>query len=209
MNIQIYSDTICPWCFVGKRRLATALAQRPHLSPKILWEPFLVNPEMPPEGADRNAYIKAKFGPGGYGQMGDALMEIGKSVGIDFNFDRPGRVPNTIDSHRLMTLAASQDLQDVLSEVMFRQYFGEGLDISDPTILAAAGAEAGMDQAAVQTLLESDKGRAEIHQSDSAARAMGISGVPTFVFDNKFALVGAQEPSAFIELFDHLKTEAA
>ncbi|MBT3397143.1 MAG: DsbA family oxidoreductase, partial [Alphaproteobacteria bacterium] len=203
MKIQIYSDTICPWCFVGKRRLAAALAQRPQLSPAIVWEPFQLNPDMAPEGADRDEYIKAKFGPGGFGQMGDALLEIGKSVGIDFDFDRPGRVPNTIDSHRMMTFAATQGLQDALSEVMFRQYFGEGLDISDPDILAAAGAEAGMDAAAVESLLGSDDGRAEIHQSDAAARAMGISGVPTFVFDNKYALVGAQEPAAFLELFDH------
>jgi predicted DsbA family dithiol-disulfide isomerase len=209
MNIQIYSDTICPWCFVGKRRLAKALAQRPHLSPTILWEPFQLNPDMSPEGADRDEYIRAKFGPSGYGKMGDALMEIGKSVGIDFNFERPSRIPNTIDSHRLMTVAATQGLQDALSEVMFRQYFNEGLDISDPKILAAAGAEAGLDHADVKAMLATVKGRAEIHQSDATARAMGISSVPTFVFDNNFVIVGAQESLAFVELFDHLESETA
>ena len=136
-------------------------------------------------------------------------MDIGQSVGIDFDFDRPGRVPNTIDSHRLMGLAASAGLQEGLSEVMFRQYFGEGLDIGDAAILAAAGAEAGLGEAAVKALLETGEGRPEIKQSDAAARGMGISGVPTFVFDEKFAIVGAQEPAIFVELFDHLEAEAA
>ena len=140
--------------------------------------------------------------------MAEALMEIGHSVGIDFDFDRPGRVPNTIDSHRLMGLAGSAGLQEELSEVMFRQYFGEG-DIGDAAILAAAGAEAGLDLAAMKALLETDEGRQEIEQPDAAARGLGISGVPTFVFDEKFAIVGAQEPAVFVELLDHFEAEAA
>ena len=157
MKVQIYSDTICPWCWVGKRRLKAALSQRPNLAPAIQWQPFQLNPDMASEGADRGEYIRAKFGPGGYGQMAEALVEIGHSVGIDFDFDRPGRVPNTIDSHRLMGLAGSAGLQEELSEVMFRQYFGEGLDIGDAAILAAAGAEAGLDLAAMKALLEPTK----------------------------------------------------
>ena len=175
----------------------------------IQWQPFQLNPDMASEGADRGEYIRAKFGPGGYGQMAEALVEIGHSVGIDFDFDRPGRVPNTIDSHRLMGLAGSAGLQEELSEVMFRQYFGEGLDIGDAAILAAAGAEAGLDLAAMKALLETDEGRQEIKQSDAAARGLGISGVPTFVFDEKFAIVGAQEPAVFVELLDHFEAEAA
>ena len=209
MKVKIYSDTICPWCWVGKRRLKAALSQRPNLAPAIQWQPFQLNPDMASEGADRGEYIRAKFGPGGYGQMAEALVEIGHSVGIDFDFDRPGRVPNTIDSHRLMGLAGSAGLQEELSEVMFRQYFGEGLDIGDAAILAAAGAEAGLDLAAMKALLETDEGRQEIKQSDAAARGLGISGVPTFVFDEKFAIVGAQEPAVFVELLDHFEVEAA
>lgn len=208
MKVKIYSDTICPWCWVGKRRLKAALSQRPNLAPAIQWQPFQLNPDMASEGADRGEYIRAKFGPGGYGQMAEALVEIGHSVGIDFDFDRPGRVPNTIDSHRLMGLAGSAGLQEELSEVMFRQYFGEG-DIGDAAILAAAGAEAGLDLAAMKALLETDEGRQEIKQSDAAARGLGISGVPTFVFDEKFAIVGAQEPAVFVELLDHFEAEAA
>ena len=209
MKVKIYSDTICPWCWVGKRRLKAALSQRPNLAPAIQWQPFQLNPDMASEGADRGEYIRAKFGPGGYGQMAEALVEIGHSVGIDFDFDRPGRVPNTIDSHRLMGLAGSAGLQEELSEVMFRQHFGEGLDIGDAAILAAAGAEAGLDLAAMKALLETDEGRQEIKQSDAAARGLGISGVPTFVFDEKFAIVGAQEPAVFVELLDHFEAEAA
>ncbi len=209
MKVKIYSDTICPWCWVGKRRLKAALSQRPNLAPAIQWQPFQLNPDMASEGADRGEYIRAKFGPGGYGQMAEALVEIGHSVGIDFDFDRPGRVPNTIDSHRLMGLTGSAGLQEELSEVMFRQYFGEGLDIGDAAILAAAGAEAGLDLAAMKALLETDEGRQEIKQSDAAARGLGISGVPTFVFDEKFAIVGAQEPAVFVELLDHFEAEAA
>ena len=209
MKVKIYSDTICPWCWVGKRRLKAALSQRPNLAPAIQWQPFQLNPDMASEGADRGEYIRAKFGPGGYGQMAEALVEIGHSVGIDFDFDRPGRVPNTIDSHRLMGLAGSAGLQEELSEVMFRQYFGEGLDIGDAAILAAAGAEAGLDLAAMKALLETDEGRQEIKQSDAAARGLGISGVPTFMFDEKFAIVGAQEPAVFVELLDHFEAEAA
>ena len=209
MKVKIYPDTICPWCWVGKRRLKAALSQRPNLAPAIQWQPFQLNPDMASEGADRGEYIRAKFGPGGYGQMTEALVEIGHSVGIDFDFDRPGRVPNTIDSHRLMGLTGSAGLQEELSEVMFRQYFGEGLDIGDAAILAAAGAEAGLDLAAMKALLETDEGRQEIKQSDAAARGLGISGVPTFVFDEKFAIVGAQEPAVFVELLDHFEAEAA
>ena len=209
MKVKIYSDTICPWCWVGKRRLKAALSQRPNLAPAIQWQPFQLNPDMASEGADRGEYIRAKFGPGGYGQMAEALVEIGHSVGIDFDFARPGRVPNTIDSHRLMGLTGSAGLQEELSEVMFRQYFGEGLDIGDAAILAAAGAEAGLDLAAMKALLETDEGRQEIKQSDAAARGLGISGVPTFVFDEKFAIVGAQEPAVFVELLDHFEAEAA
>ena len=209
MKVKIYSDTICPWCWVGKRRLKAALSQRPNLAPAIQWQPFQLTPDMASEGADRGENIRAKFGPGGYGQMAEALVEIGHSVGIDFDFDRPGRVPNTIDSHRLMGLTGSAGLQEELSEVMFRQYFGEGLDIGDAAILAAAGAEAGLDLAAMKALLETDEGRQEIKQSDAAARGLGISGVPTFVFDEKFAIVGAQEPAVFVELLDHFEAEAA
>ena len=209
MKIQIYSDTICPWCFVGKRRLDEALAQRPGLAVSIQWEPFQLNPDMPAGGADRDEYIRAKFGPGGYGRMGDALLDAGLSVGIEFDFDRAARVPNTIDSHRLMAMASSVGRQAELAEVMFRQYFTDGLDIGDATVLTAAGIEAGLDEIQVRALLDGGEGRAEISRADDGARRIGISSVPTFIFDGRFAIVGAQDPEVFLQLFDHLAAEAA
>jgi predicted DsbA family dithiol-disulfide isomerase len=207
MDIQIYSDTVCPWCFVGKRRLQRALDQRPDLKTTIVWRAFQLNPDMPSEGADRDEYIQAKFGKNGYGPMGDALRAAGLSVGIEFDLNRASRIPNTVDSHRLLSMAASVDRQPELSEVLFRQYFIDGLDIGDPDVLSAAAAEAGLDGLAVKTLLAGDEGRAEILQADQHARSMGISSVPTFVFDGRHTIVGAQDPDVFLQLFDLMKSE--
>ena len=158
---------------------------------------------------ERDEYIRAKFGDGGYGSMGDALRAAGHSVGIEFDFDRASRIPNTVDSHRLLAMAESVHRQPELSEVLFRQYFVDGLDIGDLKVLVTAAAEAGLDQSAVESLLAGEQGRAEIRQSDHTARTMGISGVPTFVFDGRYAIVGAQEPDVFLQLLDLMEAEGS
>ncbi len=214
ITVDIVSDTVCPWCYVGKRRFEGALARRPpDLEVYVGWRPFQLNPDMPAEGMDRKAYLAAKFGGDERAEhIYSAIREAGASTGLDFDFSRMARQPNTLDSHRLIDRAgrAAEDsggrpgLQDAVVERLFRACFMEGRDIGDRETLADLAADAGMDAAETRAYLDSDEDVERIRQEDLMARQMGIQGVPCFIVNRQYAVSGAQEPAVFLKAFEQV-----
>jgi predicted DsbA family dithiol-disulfide isomerase len=211
ITVDIVSDAICPWCFIGKRRFEQAMAQAPQdLEVLIAWRPYQLNPEMPPEGMDRKAYLSAKFGGDARAeQIYQRVKEAGESVGIDFNFNGIPRTPNTINAHRLIGFAGRAGGQDAVVETLFRAYFLEGRDIGDVEALVAVAAAAGLDANTVRTYLAGRDDVDRVENEDAMARRMGIQGVPCFILNRKYAISGAQEPAVFLEALELLKREAA
>jgi predicted DsbA family dithiol-disulfide isomerase len=213
MLIDIVSDVVCPWCYVGKRRLEAALATRPDLSVEIVWHAFQLNPGMPEKGMDRGDYLATKFGsPDRAASIYNDIEQAGATEGIEFAFDAIKRTPNTINAHRLILLAGRHDVQDAVVELLFCRYFLAGVDIGDPRQLIAIAAEAGIDEAAARAYLESDEGVEEVTSEDRQMRHIGVTGVPCFIIDKRFAISGAQAPEVFQRIFDTAiaaETEAA
>ncbi len=211
MEIHITFDTVCPWCYIGKRRLEMALSMRPQIRVKPNWRPFLLNPEMPPEGIDRTAYLVKKFGSESrtnriYGTIGEA----GQSVEIDFAFERIGKTPNSVDSHRLVRFAHERGLADEVVEALFVEFFINGRDIGDLRVLTEIGAANGLDAQEVEAYLNTDADVGAIHDENIRAHRLGINGVPSFAFNEKFAISGAQEPQVLARMLDAaLATEDA
>lgn len=206
MRIDIISDVICPWCFIGKRRLERALAQRPELAAEITWRPFQLNPDMPEEGMDRRAYLAAKFGGDAHADRIYAnVREAGATVDIPFAFDRIRRTPNTRDAHRLIRHAAAQGRADAVVEALFRAYFIDGRDIGDHSTLAEIAGEAGLDARGAGQWLDSPAERETVIAEDRGARRLGINAVPCFIFERQYAVSGAQEPEFFLPVFDLVK----
>ena len=194
-TVDVYSDVICPWCFIGKRRLEKGIALAGRAA-TVRWHPFELNPDMPPEGVDRRTYRTKKFGSWERSQELDAQVALaGRGEGIEFNFDRMTRTPNTFDAHRVVWLAGERGVQDAVVEALFRAYFTEGRDLSDRATLAAVAA--GHDGAAVDTLLAGDEGRDAVLAGELKARELGATGVPFVVINGTVALSGAQAPETF------------
>jgi predicted DsbA family dithiol-disulfide isomerase len=203
MQIDVVSDTVCPWCFIGKRRLQRALAMRPEVEAQVFWRPYRLDPTIPKEGVDRKAYLRAKFGDGPRNSaIGEALRSEGASEGIDFAFDKIAKTPNTLDSHRLIRWAASAGRQDDVVERLFRAYFLEGRDIGDSNVLVDVAAQTGMDSDLVGELLAKDADLDQVEREAGLANQMGISGVPTFIFDSRFMISGAREPEILAKIID-------
>ncbi|MFQ5959455.1 MAG: DsbA family oxidoreductase [Alphaproteobacteria bacterium] len=201
--IDIISDVVCPWCFIGKRRLERALAVRPDLDVEVVWRAFQLNPDMPPEGMERAQYLAAKFGSdANAGRIYAEIEKAGAGEGIDFAFDRIHRTPNTVDAHRLIRFAGEQGRQDRLVELLFRRYFEQGVDIGEHERLVEAAAEADLDAETVRAHLASDVGVDAVRVEDLQARRLGVSGVPCFVIDRRFAISGAQAPEVFRRVFE-------
>ena len=211
MEIDIIFDTVCPWCYIGKRRLEQALAMRPQVKARPIWRPFLLNPEMPPEGIDRTAYLLKKFGSEArVRRIYGAISEAAQSAEIDFAFERIGKTPNSVDSHRLVRFADRAGRADEVVEALFVEFFMEGRDIGDVGILAEIGAEHGLDRRALKAYLESDQDTQLIHDENARAHRLGINGVPSFAFNGKMVISGAQEPQVLVRLLDAaLATDAA
>ncbi|HEX3064949.1 MAG TPA: DsbA family oxidoreductase [Dongiaceae bacterium] len=208
MHLDIFSDTICPWCYVGKRRLARALAARPQPKLAIRWRAFQLNPGMPADGMIRERYIDAKFGSSERAKrIYEAVSAVGASEGISFNFEAIKRTPNTILSHRLLRKASKEGLQDEVLEAMFQAYFVDGRDIGAARVLTEIGESVGLEKAGAY--LASDEGGEEVRAEDSLARRQGINGVPCFIFNYRFLLSGAQEPESFFQLFDLAREDEA
>jgi predicted DsbA family dithiol-disulfide isomerase len=208
--VDIVSDTICPWCYIGKRRFERALAQSGRNDVAISWRPFQLNPDMPAEGMTRDDYVRAKFGGGDRPrQIYQAIAESGREAGIEFQFSRIRRTPNTVLSHRLIYWSAKQERQDEIVAELFRAYFEDGLDIGDIDTLVECARRSGLDPYAAHSFLLGDEGRQEVVASDVYARRLGINGVPCFIVNRKYAVSGAQPPSAFVEVFNLAERDAA
>jgi predicted DsbA family dithiol-disulfide isomerase len=210
MLIDVVSDTVCPWCFIGKRRLSRAMAMRPDIAFQVHWRPYRLDPTIPRGGVDRRAYLKAKFGDGPRTQsMGEAIRAEGLNEGISFGFDKIAISPNTLDSHRLIRWAGSAGRQDEVVERLFQAYFVEGRDIGNRTVLAEVASESGLDAGLVAQLLEDEGADTDlIAREDALAHEMGISGVPTFIFDNRYMLSGAREPEILVRVIDKAHEQA-
>jgi predicted DsbA family dithiol-disulfide isomerase len=203
MQIDVVSDTVCPWCFIGKKRLERAMALRPGVAFNVHWRPYRLDPTIPKEGVDRRAYLKAKFGDGPRTQsMGDVIRAEGLQEGIQFAFEKIERSPNTLDSHRLIRWAASAGVQDEIVERLFSAYFLEGRNIGDRKVLLDVAREGGMDAEIVSGLFDGTADADLIEREDRLAHEMGISGVPTFIFENRFMLSGAREPEVLVRVID-------
>ena len=209
VTLDIISDPICPWCYIGKTHLETA-TQRAGFNPfDIHWRPFQLNPDMPKEGMDRKAYLEAKFGKeraeGFYKQIEDTAIE----AGLDVRFDLIERTPNTFDAHRLIRWSRSTGQQSVLVHSLFIRYFVNGEDISDRDLLLDSAEAIGMDRDVVSDLLERDADRELLKNEEAAAREIGVNGVPTFIVANKHVVTGAQPPELWGKVLEELSEQAA
>jgi predicted DsbA family dithiol-disulfide isomerase len=203
MQIDFISDTVCPWCFIGKRRLARAIAMRPAISFDVRYRPYRLDPSLPKGGMDREAYMTAKFGrSGGVEEAQKVIAAEGAKEGIEFDFAAIRRAPNTLDSHRLIRWAALTGAQDEVVERLFAAYCENGEDIGDIRILADIADISGMDGAQVADMLESDQDLALVEREDQLAREMGVTGVPAMIFANKVAVSGAREPQVLTMVID-------
>ncbi|RMF12424.1 MAG: DsbA family oxidoreductase [Alphaproteobacteria bacterium] len=208
MRIDVISDTICPWCFIGKRRLEEALSARPGLDVEIVWRPYELNPDMPAQGMDRREYMAMKFGGAeGAAKAYEPVRVAGQSVGISFAFEKMEKVPSTIKSHCLIHWAGEGDQQDRMVEALFRAYFLEGRDIGDDDTLVAIAREVGLDGDEIGRKLAAGDDLNLIRTRAQVARSSGVTGVPCFIVDKKYAVVGAQDAAVFVDLFDKLASQ--
>jgi len=203
LAIDVVSDVVCPWCFIGKRRLEGALAryaaEHPEAPvPAVTWRPFQLNPGLPAEGMPRDEYVARKFGARG-GAVYDRVAMIGREVGIPFAFDRIARQPNTLAAHSLIELAQSQGRQDAAVEALFRAYFLDGVDLTARENLVATAAGAGLDRAEVEAWLDLADAREAVAAEDARVREIGIEGVPFFIFNRRLAVSGAQPSDVLLD----------
>jgi predicted DsbA family dithiol-disulfide isomerase len=207
MFIDVVSDTVCPWCYIGKKRFDTARTERPDIEMEVRRRPIQLDPTIPPQGVDRREYLEAKFGKNRSREVGDAIREAGEDAGISFAFDKIDRSPNTFDSHRLIRWSASAGCQNEIVDILFRRYFEDGEDIGDRKVLVDAAQEAGMDHELVAYLLLHNKDAELVAKEASQAREMGISGVPTFLFQGAYAVMGAQEVTGYLRAIDKVQAK--
>ncbi len=211
MRIDIWSDVVCPWCWIGKHRFLRALETMGADAPQVdlHWHPFRLDPDA--AGAAplplREA-LAAKFG--GMARVEQMLAQIqsaGRAEGLPFDFDRGQVRVDTFDAHRLLWLAAREGDADAVGEALFHAHFAEGRNVADPDVLVAAGAAGGLGEARVRAMLGSDEGRAEVEAGLGQARSLGISAVPTFVIDGRYAVQGAQSPDTFVQVLARVAAE--
>ncbi|SNS35110.1 MULTISPECIES: DsbA family oxidoreductase [unclassified Azospirillum] len=203
MFIEIYADLVCPWCYIGKRRLEQALELRPGLSVDIRWMPFQLNPELPEAGMDRATYLVAKFGSIDRARQLSAMVEQAASKeGLPLRLDLVRRTPNTTNAHRLVRFAERFGRSTEMASTLFQSYFAQGLDIGATSILLELAIANGLPGDEVATYLSSEADKAAIRAGDQQARQLGVQAVPCFVFERRYALSGAQEPQAFLPFLD-------
>lgn len=208
VKLDIISDPICPWCYIGKANLDKALAEIPDHPFVIEWHPFQLNPDMPPEGMDRRTYLEAKFGgKDGAVQAYAPVVANAERAGLTINLDAMQRTPNTIDAHRLIHWAGIEQRQTFVVDLLFKAYFVDGRDISDPEVLADIADTAEMDAGVISKLLASDNDVEDIRKRDAHSREMGVTSVPTFIVANQHAVPGAQPPETWINVIREIMAQ--
>jgi predicted DsbA family dithiol-disulfide isomerase len=212
LGIDIISDVVCPWCFIGKRRLEAALElyrqRRPEApAPQVTYHPFELNPDVPREGVARAEYIAKKFGARGYSAH-DRLVQAGKPLGIAFAFDKIERQPNTLAAHVLIERARASVVQPAVKEALMKAFFVDGLDLTATETLVRIASEAGLDRKEAEAALADEELRRAVAEEEEKARAMGVSGVPFFIFNGKIAVEGAQPPEVLLEAMFEAEKES-
>ena len=207
ISIEIYSDVICPWCYVGKRRLERALSQVATIRTQVTWRPFQLNPTMPSEGMDRADYLEAKFGSvDSFRGLEQQVAAAGTSEQISFAFDKIHTTPNTFLAHRLIWFAGQQGGQDAIVDALFKAYFEQGADIGAASVLTGIAASVGLDAGA---FLASEQGVAEVKAEERAAHRLGIRAVPYFVLNNRYGISGAQPVGVFLGAIENVDERQA
>ena len=201
LSVDVISDVICPWCYIGKRRLEKAIVA--YGQPvKVNWHPFQLNPAMPKEGIGRREYRIGKFGSWERSMELDAnIVTVGKQEGIHFDFDRMERTPNTLDAHQIIWLSNKDGIQDAVVEALFQAYFTEGRDISNQKTLIDVVIEAGMDRGKAENVLNGNEGLEALKEAGELLRRYHVDSVPFFIVNSKITLSGAQMPDVFVAAF--------
>jgi predicted DsbA family dithiol-disulfide isomerase len=213
--IDVISDVVCPWCFIGKRNLEAALADWARMhpdeqAPRVRWHPFQLNPGLPTEGIARERYVAEKFGgPERAKEIYARVARAGEQAGLALRFDAIERQPNTVDAHRLIHLADRKGRQDAMVEALFRGYFLDAVDLTSRDNLANLAATAGLDRAEAAAYLAGEQDRLFIENEDHRARTLGVQGVPFFIFEQKYALSGAHPPGTLLEVMHKVREELA
>ncbi len=208
ITLDVISDVVCPWCYLGKRRLARAIDLIPEVDLVVRWRPFRLDPTIPPEGIERSEYLIAKFGSVEAVDDGHRhLEERGREEGINYNFERITRSPNTVDAHRLIHWSAAEGIQNDMVERLFAAYFSEGLDIGDQAVLASLAAEVGFDLDTVADRLASDEDRDMIVGEIENAYRIGVTGVPCFIVDRRLAVTGAHPSEILVQAIQQVAAE--
>jgi predicted DsbA family dithiol-disulfide isomerase len=209
IRLDIFSDPVCPWCYVGKANLDRALADHPDHPFVIQWHPFQLNPDMPAEGVSKRAYLEQKFGgKARVDAVHERLREVAKAAGVDMNPDKPQRIPNTLNAHRLIHWAGIEGVQQAVVNALMRAYWTEGRDIGDLPTLADIAGENGMDREATLRLLQSDADADDIAARDQDARHKGVRAVPTFLIAQQYVVSGAQPPETWGKVIEELMGRA-
>ena len=219
MNIDIISDVVCPWCYIGKRQIEAALAmyaqQHPGADkPSVTWRPFQLNPQLPAEGMSRQDYVVQKFGAARAKDIYARVAGVGAEYGIAFAFDKIARQPNTVAVHSLIALAGAagaqeEGLQDRVKEAFLHAYFLDGIDLSKTENLVEIAGVAGLDRTQAEQCLADPQSRQAVSDEDQRARAIGVEGVPFFIFNGKLAVSGAQGPEALLDAMHQAESKAA
>lgn len=208
LAIDVVSDVMCPWCYIGKRRLSKALDLVPDIATEIRWRPFQLDASIPPEGIDRQDYLDRKFGRDQAREVYTRIREAGEAEGIPFAFDLIQTSPNTINAHRLIRWAGGAGHQDAVVERLFELYFVEGENIGETDVLLSAARDGGMDADLVEDYLEGDFDRELVEREIALAHELGIEGVPAFILDGKYAVLGAQDPNLLAQAMTRVQQEA-
>lgn len=202
ITVDVVSDVVCPWCYLGRKRLETAVAMAGDIEVHVRWRPYQLDPTIPPGGLDRKAYMRAKFGDGDrLRQIHENLASLGAAEGIAFDFDAIRVSPNTLDAHRVIRWAgaAGEAVQNRVVAELFARYFERGEDTGDPAVLTQAARAAGMDAAVVEALLPTDADADAVRAEIATATRMGVSGVPCFLIAGRYAVMGAQEAATLAD----------
>jgi predicted DsbA family dithiol-disulfide isomerase len=197
LTIDIVSDVVCPWCYIGKRNLEAALATMPASNVEIRWRPYQLDATIPPEGIARRTYLERKFGAR-VDEIYTRVAAAGREAGLNFAFERIERSPNTLDAHRLIRWAQSAGKQNEVVERLFRRFFIEGRDIGNRAILIETGEEAGLEREVVSGLLDGEADKAAVREEIATAQRLGVTGVPFFIFAGRFGLAGAQPAEVLV-----------